>query len=420
MSPRNIRSASSALIAVLWLVVAGYAGFIGWKHYEGHARAARGEMPIYTDYTPTYAASMLLREIPAEYLYVRGAMSEAGRLAAHAMYANITDKQAHGVGFAPFMYPPTFILLVAPLAYFPYLLSWFLWLGVTAVPYLAAMRRILPGRFAWPVALAAPPAFYNVIYGQTGFLTAGLIALGLSLLRRNPVWAGIFIGLASVKPHLGALIPLAFIAGGHWRAFASAALTVIATIVASLIVFGDDPWFAFIGTSLFHMEGFSYGAYNYLPMTTVLSTLRMADVSLGSAWLGQNISTTLMAVLVAWAWWRGRKRPDLLGLQAAILCMTTPLALPMAYLYDLVLLVPAAAWAWQDMHKHGAQTWEKAALAGTLSALLLVIPVSISFGVQIGAVLVAILLLLTLRRYRIGLGSPPPEPQQELPSSFPA
>lgn len=403
MSFRNLRSGSSALVAVLWLVVAGYAGFIAWAHYQGHARAAGGEMPLYTDYTPTYAASLLLREIPAEYLYVQRAMSEAGRLAAHAMYRNLSEEQARGVGFAPFMYPPTFILVVAPLAYFPYFLSWFLWLVVTAAPYLAAMRRILPGRFAWPVALAAPPVFYNVIYGQTGFLSAGLIALGLTLLRRNPVWAGIFIGLASVKPHLGALIPLAFIAGGYWRAFASAALTVIATIAVSLMAYGDDPWFAFIGTSLFHLEGFAHGAYNYLPMTTLLATLRMAGVPHDTAMQSQYAAAALMAALVVWVWRRGRKHPELLGLQAAILCMATPLALPMVYLYDLVLLVPAAVWVWQDMRESGAPLWEQAILVGTLAALLAVKQIAESWGVQLGAVLIGAMLALAVRRYRMAL-----------------
>lgn len=402
MPLRDTPSTRKALLATLWLIIAGYAGYIAWEYSQGYVRAASGEMPLYTDYTPTYASSLLVREIPAEYLYVQKAMSEANRLAAHAMYDDISDRQAHGVGFAPFMYPPTFILLIAPLAYLPYWWSWLLWVGVTSIPYLAAMRSILAGPFRWPIALAAPPVFYNVVYGQTGFISGGLIALGLILLRQRPVWAGIFIGLASVKPHLGILIPLAFMAGGHWRAFASATLTVIATIAVSVIVFGDDPWFAFIGTSLFHLDGFTHGAYNYKPMTTVLATLSMAGTPLGVAWPLQYATSAAMAALVTWVWWQGRKRPELQGLQTAILCFATPLALPMTYLYDLVMLVPAAALAWCAMSEH----WERNALAGGMAALLLVIPVSLSFGIQIGAVLIGGLLALSLRRYRLALDMP--------------
>ncbi|WP_332672007.1 glycosyltransferase family 87 protein [Aromatoleum sp.] len=392
-----------ALIAALWLVVAAYLGFVAWTHVEGHARAERGERPLFTDYTPTYAASMLVREMPAEHLYDPKRMTDAGRRAAHAMYDGISDEQARRVGFAPWMYPPTFILLIAPLAYLPYTLSWLAWLGVTALPYLAAMRQILPNRLAWPFALAAPPVFFNVMYGQTGFLSAGLIGLGLALLGRRPIAAGVLIGLASVKPHFGVLIPLAFIAGGHWRAFAAAALTVLATIVASVFAFGDDPWFAFIGTSLFHLEGFGAGAFNFVPMTTVLSTVQMAGLPLGAAWRAQYAAAALAAGVVVWAWARGRRRRDTLGLQAAILCVATPLALPMTYLYDLVLVVPGAAWLWADMRERGASRAEVVTLAAAMAALLPVKAVAATFGVQTGPLILAVLLALATHRHRRAL-----------------
>ncbi len=386
----------------LWLVAAGYALFVAWTLAGGYRSAERGEIPVYTDYTPTYAASLLVRELPAENLYLPRMMAAATREAARRIYGDIGEAQAHAVGFAPWMYPPTFILAVVPLAYLPYLLSWFAWLAATAVPYVLAMRRILPPSLAWPFAFAAPPVFFNAMYGQTGFLTGGLIGLGLALLGRRPVWAGVLIGLASVKPHLGILIPLAFLAGGHWRAFAAATVTVLAMIAASVLAFGDDPWFAFIGTALFHLEGFAAGAYDLVPMTTVLATLRLAGASLDTAWAAQYASAALMALLVAWAWWRGRRRPDTLGLQAAVLCLATLLAVPMAYLYDLVLLVPAAAWLWADFTERGARRWERVALIGALAAILAVKAVA-GFGLQLGAPIVAVLLGLAVCRYRAAL-----------------
>lgn len=409
-----LRFSHKRIAAALWLIFAAYALTVAWRHVDGYEAARRGTMPFYIDYTHTYGASMLIRQMPAEYLYLPRTMTQAGRAAAQQVYPGIDEEQARRVGFAPFMYPPTFILLLAPLASMPYLLSLLLWLGLTALPYLAAMRRILPGPFAWPVALAAPPVYFNIIYGQTGFLSAGLIALGLIQLRSNPVWAGVLIGLASVKPNLGLLIPLALIAGGHWRSIYAATLTVLLTMIASLIALGDEPWFAFIGTLGFHLDGFAHGAYNYVPMTTVLSTLRMAGVPLDLAWIGQYAAATLMAALVAWVWWRGRPRPDLQDLQAAILCLATPLALPSLYLYDLVLLVPAAVWMWRAMREGNARSWEFHVLLVTFSALLVVRLVADAWGLQIGALLVATLLWLALRRYRIALG---PAPAPPLPAS---
>lgn len=390
----------------LWLVVAGYVVFVASALRDGYLDAARGAMPLFTDYTSSYAASTVLRQMPAENVYIQRPMYEASRAAARAMYPGISDAQTRGVGFAPFMYPPTAFLTLAPLTYFPYLLSWFVWLGVTALPYLMVMRRLLPARLAWPLALAAPPAFFNIMYGQNGFLTGGLIALGLSQLIGRPWLAGLLIGLASFKPHLGILIPLALIAGGYWRAFSGAALTVVASIVLSVMLYGDTPWFAFIGTSIFHLQGFAVGAYNYRPMTSILATLQMAGVSLEDAYRWQLAAAVAMALLVAWVWRCGRRRADTLGLQAAILCVATPLALPMVYLYDLVLLVPAVVWVWHDMRDHGARHGEQPLLFGLLAGLIAVKQLAASFGVQLGALLIVGLLLLALYRYRQALARP--------------
>lgn len=405
--PAQDLKASRKLLAFLWLIVAAYALFVALTLRSGYVDAARGDPPLYTDYTSTYGSSLMLRQGPAESLYLQRSMYEASRQAARAMYGDISDKQTRGVGFAPFMYPPTVFVVLAPLAYFPYLLSWFLWLVATALPYLAAMRRLLPAKLAWPLALAAPPAFFNIMYGQTGFLTAGLIALGLTQLACRPVSAGILIGLASFKPHLGILIPIALIAGGHWRAFAGATAAAVASIAVSLVLYGDDPWFAFIGTSMFHLQGFAAGAYNYRPMSSILATLQLAGVPLDAAYLWQAAAAVAMAILVAWSWRSGRTRPDTLGLRIAILCVATPLALPMVYLYDLALLVPAAVWVWLDIREHAARRWEQWLLFGICAGFLAVKQVATSFGIQLGAALTGGLLALALYRYLGALGRPP-------------
>lgn len=407
VTPHKDATVSGKFLAILWLVVAAYTLFVASTLRDGYVAAARGEPPLFTDYTSTYASSLLLRHKPPENVYVQRQMYEASREAAREMYGNISDRQTRGVGFAPFMYPPTVFVALAPLAYFPYLLSWLFWLGMTAVPYFAAMRCLLPSRLAWPLALAAPPVFFNIMYGQTGFLTAGLIALGFTRLETRPLTAGILIGLASFKPHFGILIPIALLAGGYWRAFAGATLAVIASIIVSLVLYGDDPWFAFIGTSLFHLQGFAAGAYNYRPMTSILATLQMGGVSLDDAYRLQAAAAAAMAALVAWVWRRGRRHPGTLGLQIAILCFATPLALPMVYLYDLVLLVPAVAWMWQDMRRNGAQRWELPLLLGILACFLAVKDLAASSGIQLGAALIAGLLALACYRFFLAPARPP-------------
>lgn len=405
MLSERLRTVPRAAIVLLWLVAAWYAAWAAWDFRQGYVDAAAGKLPLYTDYTPTYAASLLVKDMPAEFLFLQRTMKEAGRRATYSIYSDITDKQARAIGWAPWMYPPTFIPLIVPLAYFSYWISYLLWIAVTALPYFAVMRALLPARVGWPFALAAPPVYFNVLYGQTGFLSAGLICSGLALIRTRPVLAGILIGLASVKPHLGILIPLALAAGGYWRVFVSATLTVLATILVSLLAFGDEPWFAFIGTMQFYLEGFGAGAYSSRAMTTVLSTLRMAGASAESMWAAQHAASVTMACLVGWTWWRGRGRGDTLELQAAILCLATPLAIPMAYLYDLMIIVPATAWLWRDMALRGAARWEAPVLFGSMAAIGLVLHVADLFQVQIGAMLLAALLALAIHRYRRALAS---------------
>lgn len=381
------------------MVVIGYALFVGTKVAGGYRDAARGDTPLFTDFTPTYAASIIVRELPAEFVYMQRTMVAAGKEAARRIYGDLTDKQAGVVGFAPWMYPPTFVLLVLPLAYLPYLVAWAGWLGLTALPYLLTLRRILPERLGLPFALAAPPAFFNVMYGQTGFLTAGLIGSGLLLLRSRPLWAGVLIGLASVKPHFGVLIPFALLAGGHWRAFAAACASVLALIVLSVLTLGDDPWFAFIGTSLFHLEAFSVGAFALPAMVTPWSAARLAGMTVEQAWVLQSLISALMLSVVIWVWWRGRRHAESHGLQAAVLCIATPLALPLAFLYDLALVVPGLAWLWADMRSRGAGHEEYWLLGGGLAALLGAKELAKMLPVQIAPWILALLLGLALYRF---------------------
>lgn len=391
---------STFVRTALWLIFAAYLAYVASMHFGGYARAARGERPWYTDFTHTYAASLLLRSHPAEDLYrdrifSRG-MQDAARI---AFGPGLSDAQARSINFAPWMYPPPFIFVVAPLAFMPYLLAWLAWIVVTAVPYLTAMRAILRDRLAWPFALAAPATYSNLMYGQTGFLSAGLIGLGLAQLQRRPVIAGLLIGLASVKPHLGLLIPVALAAGGYWKTFGAAAVTTVALMVASALAYGMEPWYATLGSIDFYVEGFAVGGYNMLAMTSVLSTVRVAGGSVAAMWAGQHFATAAMVALVAWVWWRGRRRPDALGLQCAVLCFAAPLAVPMVYVYDLAILVPGAAWLWSDFRARGAKRWEIATLVAAVAAPMFVYEFAKISGVQLGAVAVAALLALALHRY---------------------
>ena len=399
MDGKQLFRGQGMLLSVLGLAVfIGYLITVALIHSDGRKAAERGETPLLTDFTSLYAASMLVRQQPAVDLYRPREMYQASLQAAQAAYnGNLSEKQVRAIGFHPWMYPPPFIMLAAPLAYLPYLVAWLAWLLLTSIPYLLAMRGILKDQSFWLIALAAPPVFFNIMYGQTGFLSAGLIGLGLVWLRPRPVLAGICIGLASVKPHFGLLIPIALICGAHWKTFWTALATVIVMAIATVLLFGLDVWFGFIGTLLSNLRGFEYDIYKWRVMPSVLGALHQVGLDLNWAWRGQMLVACLAAGVVGWAWWWHPARPARPELEAAILCAATLLAVPMVYLYDLMLLVPAIAFLWVDMRDEGRQRWELLLMAGACATLIVLRELGY-WGPVIGVTITGLLLFLSLRR----------------------
>lgn len=391
---------TSRLLLISLLVFAAFLTTLVVQLWQGWDRLERGGLPVFTDYTPVYAASLLLQREPAENLYVTERMIQAEIDAAQAAYDHrLTDQQARSHGFARWQYPPVFMLYAHPLAWMPYYVSMAAWLLITALPYLAAMLRAAPARLAWPLALAAPPVYFNLIYGQTGFLTAGYLALGLTLLRRHPWLAGFFIGMACFKPHFGLLVPLALIAAGQWRAIVSATFTVFVLVVVTVLVYGDDPWLAFIGTLGYSLDGFALGRYNFDPMTSVIGAVRLAGGNAVVGWWLQGLSVVVAVVLTWWSWRQHTNAGyDLLPLQAAILCTATLLTAPLSYLYDLVLLVPVAGWLLIDMHRRGNESWEVVLLLMLLGGTMFHLRLAESMGLSYGLVAVCGLLALATRR----------------------
>src|SRR5487761_917916 len=115
-----------------------------------------------------------------------------------------------------------------------------------------AARMVGRGEYLWLLlALAYPAVLINAGHGQNGFLTAALLGGALLVLDRRPLVAGVLIGLLVYKPQFGLMIPLALIAGGHWRAFAAAAATVAALTLVTTLAFGPEVWPAFKASTEF-------------------------------------------------------------------------------------------------------------------------------------------------------------------------
>jgi hypothetical protein len=156
------------------------------------------------------------------------------------------DRLTTPLAFRPWIYPPSFLLLLLPIATLPFLPALLLFQAVTAGLLACALCA---GRGRWPGAgwlaalvLLSPAASVTVLWGQAAFLTCALLVAGFRLLPRHGVLAGMVLGLLSVKPQHALLVPFALVALRAWPTLLAAALTAMVLVALSAAVFGADIW----------------------------------------------------------------------------------------------------------------------------------------------------------------------------------
>jgi hypothetical protein len=330
----------------------------------------------------------------------------AGKLALSGTPALAYDQAAHyavqqqasmpGAPYQFFFYPPVFLFLCAVFAVLPYFLAYAAIQIASLGFFLWVMRAILreSGR-AWlfPV-LAFPAVFWTVGLGQNAFLTAGLFGAFTLLLDRRPLLAGIVLGLLCYKPHFGMLVPVALLAGGYWRSFLSAAATVIGLVGLSVALFGWETWQVYFHAFSGSGQVYQSGRIDLAGMVTVFGAMRLNGFSAELAYGMQGASAVAMAALVALIWRRCPGQPA----RFASLAAATLLAVPLALLYDQMLLLVAGAWLIRDGRANGFLGWEKIALLATYPLVLLLWPLGTGWHLPLGPVLSLAVLALGLRR----------------------
>jgi arabinofuranan 3-O-arabinosyltransferase len=368
-----------------------YAAFLIAVYRAGTWLVDGAGVPVYTDFACAWAAAVQALHADAAALYDP---------------AEFVKVQAALVGprdyFYPnWPYPPTFFLILAPFTVLPYPYAFIAWdiatlLGLIAVIYLIVRR--LP---AIALVLALPFTMWNFLAGQNGFLTGSLLGASLLFLERQPVLAGMFIGLLTYKPQFGILLPVALAAASQWRAFASAAVTAAIFAGISIAVFGSDVWEALprqlaaqIGEVL-RAGGTDDPAAEWGYIQTVYGMVRDLDGGAALAWLVQGTGTAGAAIIV-WLVWRS---PVRYALKAATLAAAALIATPYAFAYDMAAIAVPVAFLGSDQMRHGCLRGEQAILTGLFGASLAVLvafgdrPGGITFGTTPIGPLVAITLL---------------------------
>ena len=311
------------------LLLAGYALGLGGIVLSLRAGLDPRGKPLGADFIIFYGASVLVLKGKAALAWSAPALLAAERTAVPASRALFL-----------WCYPPTFLLLIAPLAKLPYVAALVAWLAATGAGYLAMMRMLVRDRRIWWLALAFPGVFVCVMQGQNGLLSAAVLGAGLLWLDRRPWLAGAVLGLIAYKPHFGLLLPLLLVGTGRWRSLLAAALSVAAFVGVSAIVFGVESWRAFLEAAPQVRASLQDGALPLAKMPSVFAAARQLDAPLALAY-GLQAAVAGLAALATLAAWR---RPGPLALKAGLAVTATLLATPYAFDYDLVLLaIPIGA-----------------------------------------------------------------------------
>jgi arabinofuranan 3-O-arabinosyltransferase len=300
----------------------------------------------------------------------------------------------HFDGYLGWRYPPPFLFVAVALALLPYVSALLVWVFGTFLCYLAAIRAIIGDRVGYFLAVAFPAVLANFMTGQNGFLSASLIGGTLALMERQPVCAGVFLGLLTYKPHLGLLFPIALAAGCHWRVFITAGIVAALMAAASLMAFGTESWQAFfpvIGDAMYS-ESLAYWGR----LQSAFGLVRLFYDSEAAAWAAQIIMAISAASLVG-ILWRGRGAYEI---KAAALGVGVLMVTPHILTYDLVVLAVPIAFLFRLGRSQGFLKQELAGI-GLACLLILIYPFVVA---PVGYVAVLVVAILVLRRALVTAG----------------
>lgn len=298
-----------------------------------------------------------------------------------------------------FFYPPTFQVLLSAFAALPYKAAFAAFiLSTTALLCLSC--RLITGNWLLAACLIIVPACANnAFHGQNAALTAALYGFFLVGIERQRLWlAGIALGILTIKPQLGILVPVALIASLNWRTFVSASVTTLAFLMISVAVLGFGVWQIFWAQAPVASAMMEIGGVEWGKMISVYGSLR--QLGLGhAASMAVQVIVGLGALVCVWKVWRTSGD---MAVRSAVLVGGTLLVTPFALSYDLTLLVIPCAFLIREGLKDGFPPYEKILLAVVIGLSASTPPLAILLGLPVAPLLPLIILYLGMRRMLSG------------------
>jgi alpha-1,2-mannosyltransferase len=360
-------------------------GFVAWA-FRHESLTAGGGRPIGTDFMAFWsAAHMAVTGQPAR------AYDDAAVAAWEHAHAWIS---ADPLMRFPFLYPPTFLLLLCPLGFLAYVPAIVAFLATGYALIIACLRRIITPVWGWAPLVLSPVMLMNTMINQNGAFTASCFGGAMLFLDRRPALGGMCLGMLVCKPHLAVVTPLALLAARRWRALFACGTTAIAMCAASWLAFGTQTWVEFL-----HHAGAAKAVLENYPeewpkMQSVFGAVRVLH---GSEALGYGLQAAAAAWSVFMVLRCALHRPSGSALVAGG-AVASLLCTPYMFDYDLTCLVVPMAFLGAAALRDGWRPWEKivllAAFAWPLAARTLATP----HGVPLVPPLLACLLILCLRR----------------------
>jgi hypothetical protein len=376
LTPKRIRFYSVLVLGFFLVFFAGYIRFSNLVDPNGYT--------LISDFSVFWIASHIgLTGNPAD-AYNPTYLHQAFK----SLSSNITSEYG-------WFYPPTFYLLILPFSWIPHFASYLAFMGSTLALYILGIRQIIWNREVFWALIAFPGIWLNILRGQNGFLTAALAGVTLTLLPRRPVAAGIFLGLISIKPHLGLLFPVALVAVGAWRTLAWAAVSCALFMAASVAILGVPSFEAWVRSMGYASTLLETTREYWLHMPTVFASLRLMGISLRWAF-GLHCIVAFLALYAVWAIWRKSHSREL---RNSALVASTMLFSPYLFEYDLTWLALPLAWLSVLASKQGWLRWEREVLVAAWSLPIVMRLVASATAIQVGPIGLLALLWMIWRRF---------------------
>jgi len=271
--------------------------------------------------------------------------------------------------YLPWLYPPTFLLVIVPISLLSYPVALVLWLTVTLGLAVFAVYLLVPKHKSLALlACGFPGVIMNLRWGQNGFLNTALIGFGLYFLEGNPVLAGLMFGLLTYKPQLAFFSLLLLFVTKKWKVLLWAIVFTLGGAIVSGFAFGFDSWVNFVQSLTNTTSGLLDQNWKALAVIqpSLFITLRLAGIKDSINYIILGVIGIIVTLAARWVW----KHTDRLALKGTVLVLGTLLVIPYFLQYDMMILSIPLTLLIYDYIEYGCNPVESAFLL-----LLWVLPI---------------------------------------------